>query len=362
VLVLTQLGFRIASRMAGRRTPFVIVAFVLCVIVLAPAPAGSQVNGYTFFLERSYMLFEPLVEERLHEPQYYTDSYRRADDDLYFEARIAPHIFLVNTLDRELEHGGFGVALSFTPMITVRQLTGFSKPLKSPSFMPKVTAQLFWVPGDRVFGETWLWSAQAVWGHHSNGGSGCLFVEQTADDGDCEVTEPIAPEDRQVDTDGSFSTVYARFELVGKRMKIVDGVSRGGILLGGGLELNGAGWPFLVFAGGSTGDLRRIYGPTRLRVRTEVDKLYRTLGMDVRGTLGVQLERIYYDAKPSAEASLWRWTVHAFLTKDSGFFKGVGLFAQYYEGQDSYNLLFLRDIRRFQVGISFDPTSNRWTD
>jgi hypothetical protein len=353
--------FRSATRVVDAYPGLTLAAFTLVITVLTFGSAGAQVNGYTFFLERSYFLWEPILEDQVHAPDYYKESYVPENDDLLFEAQVAPHIFLLNTLDDELDQGGLATALSFTPLMVVRQLRGFSRPLKNPSFMPKVNLQVFWVPRPGQSGTTWLWGLQAIWGHHSNGGAGCLFVEESAVDGTCAVSDSIPPEDRQVDTSGSFSTTYGRFELLAKRMRVVEGVSQGGFMLGGGLDVNGAGWPFLIFGGGATGDLRRIYGPTRVRAMAELDRLHRFIGMDLRATIGARVEHIIYDRKPSPDASQWTWMAEAMLTKDSGNFRGLGLYARYYEGQDYYNLLFIRDIRRLQVGLVLDPTNNRWT-
>jgi hypothetical protein len=336
---------------------------ILVVLLGTALDAGAQVNGYTFFLERSYFLWDPVLEERTAEPQYYSDGYDRAADNLLFEARIAPHIFLLNTLDDELTVGGFAAALSFTPLITVRQLRGFSRPLKNPSFKPKVNLQFFWSRPSESEGEPmYLWAWQFIWGHHSNGGSGCLFVGESEVDGHCAGVDSIPPEDRQVDVNGSFSLTYGRAELYARRMIVEDGVVQNSWTFGLGMEINGANWPFLTFGGGATHELRRIYGPTRFYGVLELDSVFRLLWMDMRGTVGGRAQYIEYDRKPSPDASRWGGEAFAQITKDSGIFRGVGLYARYYEGQDYYNLLFIRDIRRIQVGISFDPTSNRWMD
>ena len=35
----------------------------------------------------------------------------------------------------------------------------------------------------------------------------------------------------------------------------------------------------------------------------------------------------------------------------------MGLAARYYRGQDFHNLLFVRDIQRFQLGLAYDPAA-----
>jgi len=109
----------------------------------------------------------------------------------------------------------FAYSIVAVPMVKLRMfIEERSSPVRTPSYMPKGTGQLFWfkLQKDRVD----LFAAQATVGHHSNGQDGCLFLHQAreSEDDDAECV-PEVPADRNHVAvnrrDGSFSTNYLLF-------------------------------------------------------------------------------------------------------------------------------------------------------
>ncbi|BCS31378.1 hypothetical protein TBR22_A05780 [Luteitalea sp. TBR-22] len=109
----------------------------------------------------------------------------------------------------------FAYSIVAVPMVKLRMfIDEQSSPVRTPSYMPKGTGQLFWFKLQEK--KVDLFAAQATVGHHSNGQDGCLFKDQQREseekDADC---VPAVPADRsQVALnrrDGSFSTNYLVF-------------------------------------------------------------------------------------------------------------------------------------------------------
>jgi hypothetical protein len=332
-------------------------------------PQQARQGRRQFFLERSFFFLGTFDKQVLSAPDYYSEEDRLRDDEkVMFEAQPAPHLFWVNELTRDdLLNGtsskwpkalGGRWGISFTFLARLRQLGGFSSPLRNPSFMPRISVQRLSVtrkePG-HFLKDNWIkvFGPQVVvWGHHSNGGAGCLFLEDVEIDDQC--VSDIPAEQRRVNTrNGSFSTNYVRLGYAFlKGWPDTNGkFIRKSWTLGAWVELNPKGW-----GPGALEDAQRtIYGPERVGVMAAFEHRARLLSWDVNLGLSPSYEYIRYDKKPSPDASPHRVIVDATAVKDSGRFRGWGLAVRFYQGQDFNNLLFIRDIRRIQVGLAIDP-------
>jgi hypothetical protein len=350
--------------------PFVLASGLVAALVLGAPAGGAESQGRRhYFLERSFFFLGHFDQQLRSAPGYYSEADRaRDDDEVMFEAIPAPHLFFLNQLGRE--HLQFGTdkkaepdahgpawEVSFVFLVRLRQHGGFSSPLRNPSFMPRFTVQRLSVrrkkPGDfaegnwiKVFGPLVV-----PWGHHSNGGSGCLFLE---DDVNADCADPLPPEQRRVNTqNGSFSTNYVRLGY-GFEQDWPDrneSFVRKGWSAMAWVELNPKKW-----GPGALDDAqRRIYGPERIGVSLKGELRTKLFKWDVNWALNPQYEYIHYDLKPAPGASPHRFIVDLTGVKDSGRFRGWGLAARFYQGQDFYNLLFIRDIRRVQIGLVVDP-------
>lgn len=335
----------------SRVGPLVLAALLLA----APLTAESLCeSGFIdLFLERSYLLN--------HVP----------DSDLVFEGQIAPHLCIFQNVERrwagvyeETRRTVPAWSLAFTPMVRLRMFDTPSRPVRTPSYMPKLEAQVFRLrrtregldPSGRPRGSARaespvrIYGLQLTLGHHSNGQEGCLFAEEAAVGGECRRRRGAAALtiNRQ---DGSFSTNYLR--LVARRMiwsPGPDGIGSRSRTAGLGVELHPEGFG----PGGITAELRELYGGTRLLGSLELvrrsgaDK--RVLALDAAWIDGKRdLEESVCDCRVSLEAA-WSWDRLG----------GWGVFGRYVYGQDDYNLAFAENVSRFQFGVVFD--SGRFED
>lgn len=122
----------------------------------------------------------PRVDEPAIDFEPLTIGFPLADDQL-FEAQLPLHLFLHDGLDRRrlMDEGGFGAALTFSFISTLRMETSQSTPIRPPSYMPRLRLQLVEIlplaarrPGrvDRL-----VMALGLVAAHYSNGQSGCAL-------------------------------------------------------------------------------------------------------------------------------------------------------------------------------------------
>ena len=107
-----------------------------------------------------------------------------------------------------------------TMMLRLRMLHGQSKPVPPPSFMPKGTLQLLVfhavAPGESHASTT---AIDLTFGHHSNGQTGCPFLDQALDGaGDCvPLSSDVIPVAEINSKSGNFSTHYLRARVQRRR-------------------------------------------------------------------------------------------------------------------------------------------------
>jgi hypothetical protein len=316
-----------------------LVAGILCVQGAAARAQGRELLQHTPFLDASDV-FANL-------PSHQT----------VFEGQLSPNLVISQNLSNRLAEldprfggsaWGHAHALSFDPMVRLRMLQQFSEPVRTPSYMPKLTYQeFFYRARDTSAPSADLVAAQFTIGHHSNGQDGCTFLDQKFQNGDC-VAQRV---DRTAETapvnvnDGSFSTNYvtigARF-----RRTVLDtsNAARFDWTLGGDLELN----PTRLFGdGGLPAELSYLYGPTRLSAIAGAA----TRAGPVCSRLEVLGTAKYIPGAPSTVPKVATAIRGACVFSESG---GWGVVLGYFRGQDYYNLNFLQDVSTFRIGVTYE--------
>jgi len=276
---------------------------------------------------------------------------------MVFEGQLSPNLVIYQNLARGLEKldprtdGDWhsARALSFDPMVRLRMLHQVSDPVRTPSYMPKLTYQEFFYRASGASSPSVdLFAVQATLGHHSNGQDGCTFLDQALVNGTC--VPQVANRDAStapVNTlDGSFSTNYvtvgARFR---RTMLDAENRARYDWTLGADLEVNPTGF---LGDGGLSAELSPLYGPTRL---SAIAGAATTFGRICKSRLEVLGTAKYIRGAPSTIPLVATTARAACIFSDSG---GWGLLVRYYRGQDYYNLGFLESISRFNVGLTYE--------
>ena len=310
---------------------------------------------------------------------------------LLFEAQIAPHIFFYDSLDRlyegKPEERPWAFAWSFTPMLRVRNRSDTSGPIKTLSWMPKTDFQvvrrspIVEDPG-RGFSTSTL-TLHATVGHHSNGQDECTYVPGVLSREDL-CPAPTRREDVKINyPNGSFSTNYVKIGAVKrwvglKRYRdrhapdeeqlVVHSSFSAGLYL----EANPSG---LKVGGVLDPVLRPLYGTNRIHGTVElehrvgpvegkspwrgsvratgwasyIDKIPAGVEATFTSEPDAPLNELY---TPNDGSSRFRFGVEAAYNPD--WLRGWGFEVRYQHGQDYYNLLFVRDIHWFQMGIVWD--------
>lgn len=298
-----------------------------------------------------------------------TDVFFALHQDTVFEADIRPHLVafqnftdLIDIAEQAQRAGGpkrFALSITGTPGVRLRMFDQVSRPVRTPSYMPRGNVQLIWArnlspiaaafaqddPLGPAESQVSLWEAHAIVGHHSNGQDGCFFEdeEREEDNGECVSVRPIVGERLVNKQDGSFSTNFVRIGLNYRRNYLDE-------------ELWARReWGFRV-------DLE--YHPRAWVDEVMVD-LYGRLRTEVAGTIASRELRWCpkrAEAMGSIQAidghpeSVWPVAVTAqfscFPTREGGW----GVFVRYYGGQDYYNLGLLDNIQRIHVGATFNQS------
>jgi hypothetical protein len=229
-------------------------------------------------------------------------------DPLFFETSIVPNF---SVLPRR-----WRVALFLTPKIVLRMFREDSEPVKTPSYMPRLTA-FFWFEERAAFPIAYFSVALE---HHSNGQSGPFTHADGTRNHD----------DGSFDTNSLHLAVYPIWWK--SPLFAWNSIS---------VEYHP---PFLEDA-----DLRATYGATRIQWATTL----LTTRAALVSQLSVRLTAIVGDmAQPSNASAFWarfpalvRYTVRPPAID-------VGIYAAYYQGQDYYNIWYDRFISVFAIGIS----------
>jgi hypothetical protein len=300
------------------------------------------------------------------------------DLGLMYEVQPAIPLYLYSKLDDLYGSlrdpaGGWSTAkmVVLTPMFRIRQLTdkaASSAPVRTPSFMPKLTAQLLAShrlgdPDQRAgfpFSSV-LIGVGGTFGHYSNGQAGCFRSNQrhkNGDDGDCEL-DPAAPagSDSLNTADGSFSTWYFRAQTHIRFAHYKDPHPSVSVTLNAGIDWHPE---FLEPIGGMDTALATVYGRWRPFGGIEVarrsvwdcPKLFIVRWLPCgAGRVRASVNAEYIPTRPSriapvASTSELAWT----FTRYAGF----GPIVRLHLGQDYYNIALGHELNVLQYGFTFD--------
>ena len=346
---------------ALRPASILLAAIALFAPVVEPAAQSVAAPPSGLFLDRSYIT--RLIPDRglLYEAQAAIPLYLRTDMDGLFAPVLS-------------EGGGWGRGATFfiTPMFRIRQLSEHaapSSPVRLPSWMPKLTVQLFAAhSAGSGYGESSerggrgaiLLETEWTLGHHSNGQAGCFLASERhvrQGSGECERDPAAAPAADTLNTvDGSFSTWYLRWEGHVRRIWFAGTTPRATVTLGGGFDWHA---PFFESMGGMDDQLAAVYGRWRPFLSLEATRrthwgcpgrLLNWLPCG-RGRLRTTLAAEYIGTRPPlippvASAFELAWTWQRYL--------GLGALVRLHHGQDYYNMALGRQLNVTQVGLVFD--------
>ncbi|MET0385339.1 MAG: hypothetical protein ABW321_05240 [Polyangiales bacterium] len=230
-------------------------------------------------------------------------------DPLIFESNVVAHFIVWRPW--------WPVALVLSPKVVLRMFREESAPVKSPSYMPRVTAY-FWFT--REIRDLTLYGSVML-SHHSNGQAESFFEDSGAvrHDG------------------GSFSTNYFEFSLYAT-----------------GFSGRWFGWSSLSFEWhpgfNQSAELRGRYGLARMHFASTV-----LANLPLKGQLNLRVSAILDDfmqtQKSGVLRAVERFPISARYTITVPGIE-LGLYVGYYLGHDYYNIFFDRMVHTLQIGIS----------
>lgn len=235
---------------------------------------------------------------------------------LIFECSLAPHFF-VHTND-------WPFAIVLTPKVVLRMFNERSTPVRSPSFMPRIAAFLWFQP--KVSGNPAFYGSVTL-SHHSNGQAGPFFAE----DGSINHV------------DGSFSTNYFEFAAYA----------------------TGFAGPFLGWSSialqwhpgfNEDPELEGRYGLMRIHLASTL-----VADLPLHGQVNARVSAILDDFQRASNNEVVRALERfAISLSYSMTVPGIdlGIYLGYYAGHDYYNIWFDHLIHTAQIGIAggFAPT------
>lgn len=348
--------------------------YAVLVVVLLLGPSFSvvaqEVDYNLFLFEKSYVSFKssPKVTGA---PAYYIP-----EPNLLAEAQPVRHIPLRKGFTTDMlfdgTSGGFRWNWYLSTQFRFRALDVPSLPIRSMSAIPRITFQFLRTSkgaNNKMRGRRGVMAFSVVAGHHSNGGDGCVFVDEIFDAaGNCIPQNPAALDVRtQVKTEGgNFSTNYLEGGVY-KRWGFVD--NNGGKRFwpwsfdaGYALQYNhNVGLPI---PGGAEPAFADLYGRVRHRFDLGGHRLVFNDNFAVRGWLSYELFSTETERYPGAAD--YRMEAELFLQGawENGYWYHdvmnlVGLGVRYSRGQDYYNMQFVRNISFWQVILVIDAWSPR---
>jgi len=138
------------------------------VLICGAHEAEIKVDSLTDSVRSCMRHFEAEVMRAQFEHSYITStSITGSQPRLIFEGNIAPAFSLVTP--------GKNIALVMTPKVVMRMFAENSVPVKTPSYMPRVTAYLFAEPTVKNVRDSTATFMYLTLSHHSNGQSGSFL-------------------------------------------------------------------------------------------------------------------------------------------------------------------------------------------
>jgi hypothetical protein len=343
-------------------------------VVLGALLAGTLVSPGTARAQRTP---DPDVPyDQYADRQYIFANIPNTETRTWFEAQLAPRFSFWQGLRRAYDTvlaperaWQRGTALSFTMLTRIRMTTETSAPVRTPSYMPKLTLQLFRMRrGSAGLDSASLanqplvtYTVDGTVGHYSNGQDGCLFEHQQqvrAPVEHCEDIPGIPTTPLRVNRrDGSFSMHYLEAGLFRRATRMNPNIEMvnpqvgtdGYWSIGGRLRYH---VPERWVGGGMSPQLRDVYGAWRVNFLG--DRVWRRQrGVWGLGPGHVRLEG-FVELLPgvSDEVPPVRFAVE--VSRAYYERSGWGSFLRYYYGQDYYNLGFLTKLSVVQLGALID--------
>jgi hypothetical protein len=297
-----------------------------------------------------------------------TDVFFALHEDTVFEADIMPHLVVFQTfsdvvdISAQRQRGAgnakrFAYSISGTPAVRLRMFDQVSRPVRTPSYMPRGNVQLIWArnipaviaameskgaagPGAN---QVSLWEGHAIVGHHSNGQDGCFWDDQARLDDVCVSVSPVSGERLVNKQDGSFSTNYVRVGINYRRNLLDEDLwAKREWGFRADLEYHPRAW--------MDEEMVDIYGRTRVEFAGTIAS--RELSWCPKRAEATGAVKVI-GGHPE---SVWPVAVtiqgSCFPTRQGGW----GIFLRFYGGQDYYNLGLLDNIQRVHFGATFNQS------
>jgi len=293
--------------------------------------------------------------------------YKSNEPHVIFAAAIYPHLMLWQNFDslidaRRAKHVSEPPswwkqywAVSLTPGVRLKMSDAFSEPVRTPSYLPRADIQKMMALGRPAAVRSLaagrkttldLLEMHFAIEHHSNGQDGCLFVDQEVQTTDAATPKCVPdysqrPQPGTVNKhDGNFSTNEIRIGINLRRTDVA--------VSGQGTRHYGAGIEYQrQFA--TDPDLKPFYSEHRLNANASIAWAgIRPCSSRVEAVFQV-ITAIDHPV-PSVSRTATSVQLSCFPSIKGGF----GAFVKAYWGQDPYNLGFLDNITRFQVGLTFN--------
>jgi hypothetical protein len=348
------------------RAPVRVATFILTIVAAGCATLASAPPLQ--FADRSYFA-----------PKTYRDT------SILYDAYIAPPIFVYDDEPEKLlalmgfngPASGVGWRAFITPGFIIRQLDDSSSAVRTPSFNPRVSAELYRVgavkrtlsaSGRPEFNWARVDAIRLTIAHHSDGQAGCFLQEQhPAKPGSFEADDCSTPPDTGFlhtnRANGDFSTTYVDVlahetwlhRTLGERTPISAGLA-----IGGDWELPKGSAP------GALPDIeRQFYGSWRARIQTDVMVADQPGCADngfpcwLRGRTRVTA---LYEWAPSQLGPLAsrlpdpipHFRSYFDISHTFDVLHNFGLLVRRVDGQDYYNIGFVHRRQATLIGIVFD--------
>ena len=355
---------------------------MLAVAMYAPSSILAQEPSLGLF-ESNYIVFANPTPNQIGAPSYYDEV--GDGGNLITETQIVTHFRWLRGLNREVlaaGQSGWRPNVLFTFQFRLRALQDASNPIRSPSYMPRLTGQLMKAYGGNSgspnAGRRNVVGFVGGVGHHSNGGDGCVFEDEVYDASRITCVSPSprpAVDTREVRPNGNFSTNYFQvgfFHRFASAEEITgaDGEDHGrlrwslDLLLS--TQLHG-GFDFVL--SGADRQFAKLYGKVRPRadlafhhmLPISVPWLGSGSNWALRGR--AMYERFSPEFERYPGALEYRFEAEAMFQgiqahgASSRFVNSLIFGLRYIRGQDSYNTQFVRDIERLQFVVIIDS----WT-
>ena len=312
------------------------------------AAAGNTQTTTSMHLDRSYVTLPYMqgvanIDENTH-------------DFTYLGVQVSPHFVLLSSRlykSDDFMKEGFDWTLTATPMIRLRMSTETSRPVRTPSYMPKGTLQLFYTKqsgksaddGSINLSPLNVLEVMFVFSHHSNGQEGCIFEYGVHDDENC-ADRPADEKHLTINhRDGNFSTNFLRGGLYYQHLKLdpnsklekLDTLLH--LVMGAYVEVH----PRSLI----DDRMEDIYG--RMRIHTDFEtEMSISRSEELRLAIYLNGEAILDKPEHLSFPGSLSADVALFFDK---FLNGVGPFVSFFYGQDDYNLGFDSTVLVWKVGI-----------